>query len=135
MRICLMKAFVLATIAALGLSGADNSIGTWKRNVEKTKYNPPPPSPFKSQTIMRDAVDGGVKVTSKGQRMNGTAVETTYTVKYDGKAVLVSGTGSSFDTISMKQIDANTFTSETRKTGGKYHTIGKTVISSDGKTM
>jgi hypothetical protein len=35
----------------------------------------------------------------------------------------------------MKQIDANTFTSEVKKTGGKYHATGRTVISKDGKTM
>jgi len=114
---------------------ADNSLGPWKRNTEKSKYNPMPPNPFKSQTMVREVADGGVKVTSKGQRADGTPVETTYTLKYDGKPVSVTGTGSQFDTISMKQIDANTFTSETRKTGGKYHTTGKTVISKDGKTM
>jgi hypothetical protein len=85
--------------------------------------------------MVREAVDGGVKITSKGQRVDGTPVDTSYTLKYDGKSVPVTGTGSQFDTISMKQLDANTFTSETRKTGGKYHTNGRTVISKDGKTM
>ena len=65
----------------------------------------------------------------------GTAIDTTCTVKYDGKSAPCSGTGSQFDSISMKQLDANTFTSETKKTGGKYHTTGRTVISKDGKTM
>ena len=135
MRTALMKTLVMTAVTAIGLLAADNSIGTWKRNSDKTKYNPPPPNPFKSQTMVREAVDGGVKVTSKGQRADGTPVEMTYTVKYDGKAVPVAGKGSNFDTISVKQIDANTFTSESRKTGGKYHTTGKTAISSDGKTM
>jgi hypothetical protein len=35
----------------------------------------------------------------------------------------------------MKQVNANTFTFEAKKTGGKYHTTGRTVISKDGKTM
>jgi hypothetical protein len=35
----------------------------------------------------------------------------------------------------MKQINANTFTVEVRKTGGKYHSTGRTVISKDGKSM
>ena len=85
--------------------------------------------------MVREAAEGGVKVTSKGQRADGTPVETTYTIKYDGRPVSATGTGSQFDTISMKQLDANTFTSETGKKGGKYHTTGKTVISKDGKTM
>jgi hypothetical protein len=136
MRISLMNAIVVVTTTAIALSAADNSIGTWKRNNQRTKYSPPPPNPFKSQSMTREAAaDGGVKVTSKGVRVDGTPVETTYTLKYDGKSVPVSGKGSNFDSISAKQIDANTFTTETRKTGGKYHTTGKTVISSDGKTM
>jgi len=114
---------------------ADNSLGTWKRNTDRSKYNPMPPNPYKSQTMVREAAGAGVKVTSKGQRADGTPVETTYILKYDGKPVSVSGTGSQFDTISMKQIDGNSFTSETRKTGGKYHTAGRIVISDDGKTM
>ena len=40
-----------------------------------------------------------------------------------------------FDTISVKRIDANTTSWEVRKTGGKYHVTGRTVISKDGKTM
>jgi hypothetical protein len=58
-----------------------------------------------------------------------------YTVKYDGTESPVTGSGSSFDTISVKQIDANTFAGETKKSGGKYHATGRTVISKDGKTM
>jgi hypothetical protein len=35
----------------------------------------------------------------------------------------------------VRQIDANTFTFETKKPGGKYHNKGRSVISKDGKTM
>ena len=135
MRIYLPQVLAITAITAIGAFAADNSLGTWKRNVEKTKYNPMPPNPFKSQTMVREAVDGGVKVTSKGQRADGTPVEVTYTVKYDGKPVPVTGKGSQYDTASMKQIDANTFTVEMKMTSGKYHTTGKVVISADGKTM
>ena len=135
MQLRLARAIVIMATMAIGMLAADNSVGTWKRNTEKSKYNPMPPNPFKSQTMVREPVDGGVKITSKGQRTDGTPVDTTYTLKYDGKPVPVTGTGSQFDTISMKQLDANTFTSETRKTGGKYHTTGRTVISNDGRTM
>lgn len=47
----------------------------------------------------------------------------------------MTGSGLSFDTTSATQIDANTFTSEAKKTGSKYRTSGKTVISEDGKVM
>ena len=135
MRLTLHKLLLLTAAAALTLAASDNSIGTWKRNTDKSKYIPMPANPYKSQTMVREAVNGGVKVTSKGQRADGTAVETNYTLKYDGTPAAVTGTGAQFDTASMKQIDANTFTSEMRKTGGKYHTKGKTVVAKDGKTM
>ena len=60
--------------------------------------------------------------------------ESTFTAKYDGKAVPVTGNGS-YDTISWKQVDANRFTMDTRKTDGKYQTTGTVTVSKDGKTM
>lgn len=131
----LLNVLVLIAATAIGLSAADNSIGTWKRNVEKSKYTPVPPNPFKSQTMVREAVNGGVKVTAKGERADGTPVESTYTVSYDGKPVKTESRGSNVDTVSVKQVDANTFITESKKTGGKYHTTSRTVISKDGKTM
>jgi hypothetical protein len=64
-----------------------------------------------------EAVDGGRKVTTTGERQDGTAINSSYTVKYDGKEYPV--TGAPWDTISVKQVDANTFTSEVKI--GKYH--------------
>ncbi len=119
--------------SAIGLFGADNSIGTWKRNVAKTKATPPATNPITSLTMVREASDGGVKSTATGQRKDGAAINSSYTAKYDGKEYPV--TDAPWDTISIKQIDANTFTTETKKTGGKYHTTGRTVISKGGKAM
>lgn len=131
-----MKLAIGLTLTALALCAADNSLGTWKRNIEKSKVNTSTaiPNPYKSQVTVREAADGGVKVTSKGERMDGTPANSTYTIKYDGKPVPVTGIRD-FDSISVKQIDADTFTSESKKTGGNYHTTGRTVISKDGKTM
>ena len=71
--------------------------------------------------MVREASDGGVKSTSTGERKDGTAINSTYTAKYDGKEYPV--TDAPWDTISIKQIDANTFTAETKKAGGRnpYH--------------
>lgn len=129
--VCLTIALAATSMT---VSAADNSLGTWKRNIAKSKSSTPVANPYKSQTTVRSAANGGVKVTSTGERMDGTATNATYTLKYDGVAVPVTGSAS-FDSMSVKQIDANTFTNETKKTGGKYQTTGKTVISKDGKTM
>jgi hypothetical protein len=133
MRNVLLKVFIVGAVTAIGIFGADNSIGTWKRNIEKSKVTPPNKNPVTSLTLVNMAVDGGVKQTSTGQRKDGTAIDGSFTAKYDGKEYPVIG--AAYDTISIKQIDANTFTLETKKTGGKFHTTSRMVISKDGKTM
>jgi len=133
MRSIAAKLVIGVAITAIGMFGADNSIGTWKRNIAKSKTTPELTNPIKSLTIVNEASDGGVKRTVTGERQDGTAIKSSSTVKYDGKEYPV--TGSTWDTVSVKQVDANTFTSETKKTGGKYHATSRTVISKDGKTM
>jgi len=134
MRRILSMALIAFAITSVAAMAADNSTGTWKANLAKTKYTPAP-WPVKSVTTVREAVPGGIKVTNTGERSDGSAINTTYTAKYDGSPATVSGTGSPYDTVSIKQVNANTFTFESKKTGGKYHAHGKFVISPDGKTM
>ncbi|HEY6373866.1 MAG TPA: hypothetical protein VIX37_25060 [Candidatus Sulfotelmatobacter sp.] len=74
--------------------------------------------PFKSVTVTREASDGGVKVTTTGERTDG-PINASYTAKYDGKEVQVTG-NSPYDTIAIKQVNANTLTEERKKTGGSY---------------
>ena len=135
MRNTVAKLFIGMAIAAIGMFGADSSLGTWKYNAAKSKSTSTNPNPIKSLTVVREATpDGGVKETTTGQLMDGTPVNSSYTFKYDGKEYPVTGSRS-FDTISVKRIDANTTSWEARKTGGKLHLTGRTVISKDGKTM
>ncbi len=122
---------VIASVAAVGAFGADNSLGTWKLNMEKSKFSPAPI--LKSLTSTREASDGGVKVTSTGEQADGTPVNASYTAKYDGTEAPV--TGAPWDTIAIKQVNANTFTATTKKTDGKYSATSRTVISKAGKTM
>ena len=72
MRIFLTKTFLALAITTVAAFGADNTIGTWKLNVEKSKYTPAP-MPLKSLTVTREASDGGVKVTATGELTDGTA--------------------------------------------------------------
>lgn len=113
--------------------GADNTIGTWKLNTDQSKFNPGA-MPIKSLTVLREASDGGVKVTVTGEAPDGTAIHASYTAKYDGQEVQVTG-NAPYDTIAIKQVNANTLTDERKKVGTPYHATGQTVISSDGKTM
>ena len=133
MRNTVAKLFIGMAIAAIGMFGADSSLGTWKYNAAKSKSTGA--STIKSQTIVREATpDGGVKQTTTGQSMDGSSIDSSYTYKYDGKEYPVTGSPL-FDTISVKRIDANTRSWEVRKTGGKFHVTGRTIISKDGKTL
>ncbi len=133
MRTILTNALIALVITTVAALGADNTLGTWKLNVAKSKYTPAP-MPIKSLTVMREASDGGVKQTTTGERADGTAIQASYTAKYDGKDVQVAG-NSQYDTIAIKQVNPNTLTDERRKTSGPYKATGRTVVSNGGKTM
>ncbi len=111
----------------------DNSLGTWKLNTEKSKYTPEP-RPVTSLTLTAEAADDGVKMTATGEVADGTAFNATFTLKYDGKDVQVTG-NVPYDTISAEQVNANEFTFQSKKTGGPFRSKGRIVISKDGKTM
>jgi hypothetical protein len=133
MRTIFARAFIALAITTLGALGADNTIGTWKLNVEKSSFMPVP-MPVKSLTIRREAADGGVKVTTTGEQANGTAINATYTARYDGKEAQVKG-NAAYDRIAIKQMNANAVTDTRKKTGGSYAGTSRLVISNGGKTM
>src|ERR1035438_4851399 len=57
MRRLFSRVLAVLAITAVAALGADNSIGTWKVNVAKSKYTPAP-FPLKSLTSVREAVPG-----------------------------------------------------------------------------
>jgi hypothetical protein len=126
--------FALVFSTTLSAWGADNSLGTWKANIAKSKYTPAP-WPVKSLTVTREAAPDGVKVTNAGMRTDGSVINSTYTAKYDGSSSAITGEGSPYDSISVKQGDANTFTYEAKNSKTKYRASGRVVISGDGKMM
>jgi hypothetical protein len=132
MQNVLVNLVIGAAITAVGMFGADSGVGTWKYNAAKSKSTAT--NPVKSRTDVREETpDGSVKMTRTGELKDGTAVNYSQTFKHDGKEYPV--TGAPYDTISSKRINANTTSFETKKTDGKYHVTGRTVVSKDGKTM
>ena len=125
--------FAVLAMAAIAF-GADNTLGTWKYNTAKSK-GVAGVSPITNLTLTREAIDGGVKTTGKGERADGTKIDTVTTAKYDGKPVTVTGTGLAYDTVATKQVNANTVTEERTKQGTKYRVTARRVVSADGKTM
>ncbi len=130
MRKTLACITIAVTITTAGAWGADNSLGTWKLNMEKSKFIPA--APVKSLTTVREAADGGVKVTTTGEQASGKAINSSYTAKYDGSESAV--TGAPYDTIAVKQVNANFLTYTAKKKNGKYRVVGRTAVSKDGKT-
>lgn len=124
----------LAITSAAVAFAADHSLGTWKLNVEKSKYSPGP-LPVKSLSTTREADGDGVKATTTGERADGSAINASYTAKFDGSPASVTGQGAPYDTISIKQVNADTFTYETKNSTTKYRAHGRLTVSKDGKTM
>jgi hypothetical protein len=119
-------------VAAIMAFGADNSLGTWKLNLEKSRFTPGP-LPVKNIILTRQEAEGGVRTTATGEQVNGDPINSSSVAKYDGKEYFVPS--SPWDTTTNTQVDANTFTATSKKAGGKYSSTSRTVISKDGKTM
>jgi hypothetical protein len=134
MRKALTLTFAFVLASTMAAFAADNTLGTWKLNAAKSK-GVPGASPITNLIVTREATEGGVKVTAKGERADGTKIERVTNAKYGGKAVTVTGTGLAWDTTALKQVDDNTITESRTQKGTKYHTMVRSVVSADGKTM
>ena len=127
---------LLAAIAIVGVAGAtpraqapDPMVGTWKLNVEKSK------APYKSGTSVIEAAGDGVKVTADIVSADGTAYHWTWTAKYDGKDVPITGV-TPFGpgaVAALTRVDARTATI-VGKRNGEVILTQTIVTSADGKT-
>jgi hypothetical protein len=120
-----------ADVGTLSAQASNPRIGTWKLNVEKSKFSPGPPP--QSSTLKIETVGRGEKVTSEGVNAQGGATATQYTANFDGKDYPLTGSQNA-DTVSLKRIDART-TELTAKKDGTVTVILTRVVSEDGKTM
>lgn len=127
-----VQRFALAMLT-LGVSlwAADPAIGTWKLNVEKSKYSPGPPP--KSATITYAETADGIKRTGESIDAEGSKTSFEYTAKYDGKDYPVSGSDA-YDAIAIKRINDNSVQA-TLKKAGKVVSTAHRVVSKDGNVM
>ncbi len=131
MRTNLRNAILVILVVSIGLWAADNQAGTWKLNLEKSKYTADHPAP-KSITLNIQEQEGGLKVNVDGEDAQGKPVHIEFTAKYDGKDYAMTGSAT-VDTIALKRIDANTI-EITNKKNGEVVTTVRSVVSKDGKT-
>lgn len=123
--------FAAATFDASAQQEGASGMGTWKLNVEKSKFSPGPPP--KSLTARFEPSGKGVKATTEGIGADGKPTATEYTANWDGKDVPLKGSALA-DTTSLRRIDANT-TVRTDKKGGKQVMTLRRAIAKDGKTF
>ena len=134
----LMRMLVVGAVLAVGgasvalaAAPADPAVGTWKLNLEKSKFNPGPA--FKSQTRTYAQTSDGLKLTFSGVAADGSAVSGESTFKYDGKDYAISGSPD-YDTLTLKRVSSHTIKSTQKKDGKAVGTTTRTV-SKDGMVM
>jgi hypothetical protein len=125
--------FGLMTAALPQVSFAQSSplIGTWKLNLEKSKYTPG--SAPKSQTLNFRQDGQNITNTSQAIDAQGNATSVVFMHIYDGQPH--SSTGSPiFDATAYTRLDANTIIFG-RSKAGKLVQIGNGVVSQDTKRL
>jgi hypothetical protein len=123
--------FGLALSVAHSTSPDDPVLGTWKLNLEKSKFVPGPG--WQSQIRVYQISPAGVSVTWTGLDAKGEKMQVSYTYKYDGRDYPMAGSGS-YDTLNAVRVGALTVKSE-EKRSGKTVGIAMRTVSPDGKTL
>ncbi len=87
----LLLAATVAVSIPVTAQAPDPWLGTWKLNLEKSKYDPANLTP-KSQTVKQEAIaGGGMKATVDGVDSQGKPVHYVVTTMFDGKSSEVKG--------------------------------------------
>jgi hypothetical protein len=107
----LMFAFFSVASAA---GAPDPVIGTWKLNLEKSKF--PAGSAPKSETRTYAVGAGGITTTVTGIAADGSATSQSATLTYDGKDDAWTGS-TTFDALSEKKVNRTTIKAELKKDG------------------
>jgi len=123
-------ALALVAVAVSVQAQADPFIGTWRLDVEKSRYSPGPAP--KSQVSVWAPKGKGVKITTTGIGADGKATSQDTTAQYDGKDYPTIG-NPDYDTAAFKRIDTYTL-QVIRKRDGTVVQTATFVVSTDGKT-
>jgi hypothetical protein len=122
-------AFALLGLAAT-LVAADPFAGTWKLNLEKSKYKTGTPPKEQTATIAEAGSD--LEVTISGTAADGTATMSHYTVPAQGGEGKIIQ--SPYEAVSGKRIGPNEREVRYSK-GGKVILTTNNTVSADGKTV
>ena len=120
-----------ASMASVSAQSKNPGMGTWKLNVEKSKYSPGPAP--KSLTATFEAAGKGQKLKTVGVNADGSPSATEYTAEYDGKDYPIKGSPVA-DTVSLVRTDAHTYVRTDKKNGKVVQTLTR-VLGNDNKTF
>lgn len=120
------------SVAHVSAQDAKARLGTWKLNVEKSKYGAGQQPP-QSLTMKIEAAGEGEKVMTEGTNASGAATKTEYTAQFDGKDYPLTGSQNA-DKLTMKRVDAKTVERVFKK-GDAVALTSTQVLSADGKMM
>ncbi len=127
-----MKAIALFAAALLAVAawGADPLIGTWKLNLDRSKFSPGPPPKSHTLNFSQD----GEFIVSKSEGVNAKGEQTGSSSRWkkDGQDYALTGS-KTLDTMAVKRIDDHT-ADFTYKKAGKVVSSLRLAISKDGKT-
>ncbi|HVC19270.1 MAG TPA: hypothetical protein VNE16_04265 [Vicinamibacterales bacterium] len=126
----LVGLFAIASVASAAAQG-NPLIGTWKLDVARSRYSPIPPP--RSETVVYEAVPGGVKYIVRRTDADGSRSVLRGVLVQDGRAHAATGT-EDYDTVATTRIDAYTGETIRRKDGKVVQTV-KRVVSKDGRTL
>ena len=124
-------AILLSVMTGAWAEAVDPGMGTWKLNLQKSKYNPGPA--LKSLTVIFEPAGKGVKATADYVTSAGDTISTQYTAYYDGKDYPITGSPNA-DTVVLKHLGAKKI-QRTDKKGGKVVQTFVRTVAADGKTM
>jgi hypothetical protein len=123
----------LAVATALPQTGFAQSsplIGTWKLNLDKSKFSPGPPPRSATVTYTQDGPN--IRLTAQQIDAQGNPTTVVFMHIYDGQPHPSTGSPV-FDASAYTRVDANTIIF-TRLKAGKLLATGTLVVSQDGKT-
>jgi hypothetical protein len=120
----------MATLPQLGFAHGSPLIGTWKLNLDKSKYSPGPPPRSNTLTLTQDGQN--IRDTNQGTDAQGNATGGVLMINFDGQPHPSTGFPN-FDAVALTRLDADTFIFARFK-AGKLVATGTAVVSQDGKT-
>ena len=128
-RIALAVLFIVVN-GALAQSD-DPSLGIWKMNREKSKFNSIA-MPY-AMTLTIEIVGKGVRSTAEGLTAGGRPFKIQYTAYYDGQDWPITGY-SIANAASFRRVDARTIERVDKLNGRVVQTVVR-VVSEDGRSM